>query len=143
MTPFFLMHVVHQFHPFTVNVSAESVGGSTPGVRLTWSTALPPECVTSARVKFTTESYYGPVVATYTTTNTEVIQTGLHCATNYFITVVVSGRPILPVVGSYLPSTLQSQVQVFIGGKETVHLRFCNFILLMPFITQIHLYLLE
>ena len=112
------MHAVHQFHPFTVNVSAESVGSSTPGVRLTWSTALPPECVTSARVKFTTESYYGPVVATYTTTNTEVIQTGLHCATNYFITVVVSGRPILPGA-SYLLSTLrESQVQVLIGGKD-------------------------
>ena len=137
------MHVVHQFHPFTVNVSAESVGGSTPGVRLIWSTALPPECVTSVSVKFTTESYLGPVVATYTTTKqTEVIQTGLHCATNYFITVVVSGRPILPGAG-YLSSTLRSQVQVFSGGKETVQLRFCNFILLMPFITQIHLYLLE
>ena len=36
----------------------------------------------------------GPVVATYTTTNTsqtEIIQTGLQCATNYYIRVVVSG----------------------------------------------------
>ena len=116
LTPF-LMHVVHQFHSFTVNVSAESVGGSTPGVRLTWSTALPPECVTSVRVEFRTESYLGPVVATYTTTNTEVIQTGLHCATNYIITVKVTGEPRHQGSGS--GNRLRfATVQVFVGGKN-------------------------
>ena len=79
------MHAVTQFHFRDVTVSAEAVVGSTPGVRVTWSTTVPPECVASVRVEFRT-SRHGPVVATYTTTNTsqtEVIQTGLQCATNY------------------------------------------------------------
>ena len=38
-------HAVTQFHFFTVNtVSVESVGGSTPGARVTWSTTVPSEC---------------------------------------------------------------------------------------------------
>ena len=80
-----------QFSLSTVTVSAESVGGSTPGVRVTWSTTLPPECVVSVRVNFRNIS--GFLVAYNTTTNTlqtEFIQTGLQCAT-YTITVVVSG----------------------------------------------------
>ena len=48
----------------------------------------------SVRVEFRTSSR-GTVVANYTTTNissqTLVIQTGLQCATNYYITVVVTG----------------------------------------------------
>ena len=81
--PWFLclcfMHAVTQFHFRNVNtVSAESVGGSTPGVRVTWNTTVPPECVASVMVEFRPSSR-GPVVATYTTTNTsqtEVIQRG-------------------------------------------------------------------
>ena len=68
--------------------------------------------MTSVRVEFRNESY-GPVVATYTITNTlqaEVIQTGLQCATNYYITVVVTGET----------SDHGRQVQVVVGGEETV-----------------------
>ena len=89
-----LTHAVTQFHFFIVTMSAERVGGSTPGVRVTWSTTAPPECVASVRVEFRTSSC-GPVVATYTTTNTsqtEAIQTGLQCATNYSNRVVVTGE---------------------------------------------------
>ena len=56
-------HAVSQFHSSIVSVSAESVGGSTPGVRVTWNTTVPPECVTSARVEFRTASH-GFAVAT-------------------------------------------------------------------------------
>ena len=69
------------------------VGGTIPGVRVTWSTTVPPECVASVRVEFRTSSH-GPVVATNTTTNTsetKVIQTGLQCAASYYITMVVTG----------------------------------------------------
>jgi len=62
-------------------VNAESVDGSTPAARVTWSTTIPPECVASVKVDFRTVSS-GPVVANYTTTNTsqtEFIQTGLRC----------------------------------------------------------------
>ena len=75
-------------------VSAESVNALTPGVRVTWNTTVPPECMTSVRVEFRTSSQ-GPVVTTYTTTNTsetEIIQTGLQCDTNYYIRVVVTGK---------------------------------------------------
>ena len=64
------MHAVTQFHSSTVIMRAESVGGSTPGVRVTWNTTVPPECVTSVRVEFRTSSHDGPAVATNTTTNT-------------------------------------------------------------------------
>ena len=87
------------------------MGGSTPGARVTWSTTLQPECVTSVKVEFRNESY-GPVVATYTTTNTsqsEVIQTGLQCATVYYIDVIITGNP--EVV------TASRQIQVLVGGK--------------------------
>ena len=102
------------------------MGGSTPGARVTWSTTLPSECVTSVRVEFRTTIYpiQGPVVATYTTTNTsqtEIIQTGLQCATNYYIRVVVTGnirRPGGMTVTVMVSS--RSDVQIFVGGKETV-----------------------
>ena len=74
------MHAVVQFHSSTVTVSAESVGGSTPGARVTWNTTLPPGCVTSVRVEFRTSSR-GPVVANYITTNTSqysVVQATIH-----------------------------------------------------------------
>ena len=64
------MHAVTQFHFFIVTASAESVDGSTPGARVTGSTTVPLECVTSVRVEFRTIGSPGPVVATYTTTNT-------------------------------------------------------------------------
>ena len=108
-----------QFSLSTVNVSAESVDGPTPAARVTWSTTIPPECVTSVTVDFRT-SAQGSVVATYTTTNTsetEFIQTGLRCGTNYYITVVVTGEP-----SDSIHTTASSrQVQIltgefFVGG---------------------------
>ena len=113
------MHAVVQFHSHTVTtVNAESVGGSTPGVRVTWNTTLPPECVASVRVELRLSSD-GPVVATYTTTNTSqtvVIQTGLQCATNYYTRVVVTGDPN----GTLELITRHSDVLMLVGCKETV-----------------------
>ena len=120
MSKFFILHAVTQFHSRTVTVSAERVGGSTPGVRVAWNTTLPPECVTSVRVEFRT-SNLGPVVATYTTTNTsqtEVIQTGLQCATNYYIRVVVTGGP----GGTLMLSPRHSDVQVLVGGNSVLEI---------------------
>ena len=123
------MHAVTQFHFFTVTVSAESVGGSTPGARVTWNTTtLPPECVTSVRVEFRTISSGGPVVANYTTTNTsqtEIIQTGLQCSTSYYIRVVITGE-VRPLGGMTVTVMLSSRsdVQIFVGGKETVCMLF-------------------
>ena len=101
------------------------MGGSTPGVRVTWNTTVPPECVTSMRVEFRTSSHDGPAVATYTTTNTsqtEIIQTGLQCATNYYTRVVVTGEIRTPGGMPATPtlSPRHSDVQIFVGGKETV-----------------------
>ena len=115
------MHAVTQFHFHTVNVSAESVGGSTPGVRVTWNTTVPPECVTSVRVEFRTSSP-GPVVTTTNTSQTEIIQTGLQCGANYYIRVVVTGelRPLGGMPATHMLSPRHSDVQVLVGGKETV-----------------------
>ena len=102
-------------------MNAESVGGSTPGARVTWNTTLPPECLTSVRVEFRTINL-GPVVANYTTTNTsqtEIIQTGLLCATNYYTRVVVTGE-LKPPGGTQMLSPRHLDVQVLVGGKETV-----------------------
>ena len=113
------MPAVTDFHFHNVKIlSAKSVGGSTPGVRVTWNTTVPPECVTSMRVEFRNNSLC-PVVATYTTTNTsqtEIIQTGLQCATSYYIRVVVTGklRPMPPILSPRHPD-----VQVLVGGNET------------------------
>ena len=97
----------------TVTVSAESMNGTTTGVRVTWNTAVPPKCVTSVRVEFRNESY-GPVVATYNATNaseTEILQTG-QCATEYYISVVLIGE-----LNYGISFTLRSgQVQVIVGG---------------------------
>ena len=100
------------------------MGGSTPGVRVTWNTTAPLECVTFVRVEFRNESY-GPVVATYNTTNTsetEIIQTGFRCATNYYITVMVTGEIRTPGGMTATPtlSPRHPEVQIFVGGKETV-----------------------
>ena len=108
------MHSASDFSLHTLTVSAERVDGSTPGARVTWSTTVPPECVTSVRVEFRTSSS-GSVVRSYTTTNTsetEIIQTGLQCATTYYIRVVVAGVPSLGTLTS-------NQVQVLVGGKAT------------------------
>ena len=80
------MHTVYQFYFRPVTARAESVGSSSPGVRVIWNTTVPPECVASVTVEFRTSSR-GPV-ANKTTTNTsqhEVIQTDLQCAANYYI----------------------------------------------------------
>ena len=104
---------------------AESVNGTTSGVRVTWSTTLPPECVIAVVVNFRTTPN-GRLAAAYTTTNTsqtEDIQTGLPCATSYSIRVVVSGKPRYR--GVPLEQFLSSnQMQVSIGGKEIVCVRF-------------------
>ena len=108
-------HVVTDFHSQKFTVSAERVGGSTPGVRVTWSTTAPPECVASVTVEFRNGSS-GSVMRPYTTTNTSgtvVIQTGLHCPTTYYIRVAVAGVPSLGTVDS-------SEVQKLVGGKIIV-----------------------
>ena len=60
---------------------------------MTWNTTVPPERVAAVTVEFRTTGHGAVVlvVATYTTTNTsqtEVIQTGLQCATYYYIRVM-------------------------------------------------------
>ena len=78
------MHTVNQFDKFNVTMSAESVGGSTPGVRVTWNTTIPPECVTSVTVEFRTY-IHGPIVANYTTTNMSHVQTvTIQTGRNYY-----------------------------------------------------------
>ena len=112
------MHAAGQFVLSTVTVSAESVDGPTPAARVTWNTTAPPECVASVRVEFRT-SAMGSVVATNTTTNTsqtEVIQTGLQCATNYYITVVVTGV----ILDGVHVTVTSGMVQVLVAGKEIV-----------------------
>ena len=118
------IHAVIQFYFYTVNVSAESVGGSTPGARVTWKTTVPPGCVTSVRVEFRTSSH-GSVVANYTITNTSqtgVVQTGLQCATNYYTRVLVTGeiRTLGGMTATAMLYPRHSDVQIFVGGKETV-----------------------
>ena len=117
------MHAALQFTlSFTVTVSAESVDGPTLAARVTWSTTVPPQCVAAVRIEFRNNSLRD-VVAAYTTTNTSgtaVIQTDLRCATNYYITVVVTGA-----VSNGVHVTVNSRlVQVFVGGKEIVSRRF-------------------
>ena len=138
------MHTATQFHFRNVAVSAKSVGGSSPGVRVTWNATVPSECVTSVRVEFRLTSSHGtssrsPVVATYTTTNTsqtEIIQTGLQCGTTYNITVVLTGEPRIsdgmPSVQMLSPQ--HPDVQVLVGGKELSASNFnhSNLIVVMP-----------
>ena len=112
------MHAAANLTSYTVTVSAESVDGSTPAARVTWSTAVPPECVTSVTVEFRTDRL-GEVVANYTNTNTsqtEVIQTGLQCATYYYIRVVATGE----TSDGERVTQSSNQVQVLVGGKEIV-----------------------
>ena len=114
------IHAVTEFHSSIVTVSAESLSGSSPGVRVTWSTTVPHECVTNVTVEFRTSSQ-GSVIANYTTTNTSqtkiLIRTGLKCATRYYIRVVVTGGQN----GTLMLSPRQNNiVQVLVGGKATV-----------------------
>ena len=120
-----ILHAATKFHFSTVTVTAESVGGPTPGARVTWRTTVPPECVASVRVEFRT-SNLGPVIVTNTTTNTsqtEIIQTGLQCGTNYYTRVVVTGE-LRPPGG--MPATLMmsslSDVQVLVGGNSVIEI---------------------
>ena len=116
------MHAAVRFSLSTVTVSAESVDGSTPAVRVTWNTTAPSECVAAARVEFITD-ILGPVVASYTATNTSgivVIQTGLQCVTNYYIRVVITGATSHGLVSS-------NSVEVLIGGKE---IQYCVHVLI-------------
>ena len=103
---------------YTVTVNAERVDGSTPGARVSWSTAAPSECVASVTVEFRTSTgTSGSVVRSYTTTNTsetEIIQTGLQCDTTYYIRVVVTG-----VYVDSVGRLISNQVQVLVGGKIT------------------------
>ena len=121
----------------TVTVNAESVDGPTPAAKVTWNTTVPPECVGSVRVEFRTKNT-GSVVANYTTTNTsetEIIQTGLQCTTNYYITVEVTLTVVLDSIHPTLSGTAE---QVFVGGKGIVYMRF-NYSSLMLAI-QLHRY---
>ena len=118
-------HADAQFLSSYLTVRAENVNGTTSGVRVTWSTTIPPECVIAVVVNFRTTPSER-LAAAYTTTNTsqtEVIQTGLKCGTNYYITVLVRGKPRYQGVpiDQFLSS---NQVQVSIGGKEIVCVRF-------------------
>ena len=110
------MYLATQFSHSNVTVSAESVDGPTLAAKVTWSTTIPPECVASVRVEFRTGSHSGPVVATYTTTNTsetEIIQTGLQCATYYYIRMVVTGQ----LSDGRRPTKSSRALQVLVGGK--------------------------
>ena len=101
----------------TITMSAERVDGSTPGVRVTWNTTVPPECVASVTVEFRTINSGSIAVKSYTTTNTsktEVIQTGLKCDTTYNIKVTV-----ITEVDASRNATLSKQIQVLVRGKVT------------------------
>ena len=104
-------------------MTAESENGSTPGVRVTWSTTVPPECVAFVMVNFR-HSAVGSVVASYTTTNTsgtQVIQSSLQCATEYYVRVFVRGES--QRLGGIEMQSIQKRVVV--GGKEScVHINF-------------------
>jgi len=102
-----------EFQSPTVTVRAEREDGLTPGIKVTWSTTAPPECVESIRVEFRNSSH-GYVVRSYNTTSTsdmEVTQTGLQCGTTYYIQVVVIGHGVGPLNSN--------EVRVPIGGKVT------------------------
>ena len=93
---------------------------STPAVRVTWRTAVPPGCVASVRIVFR-RSGLGPVT-NYTTTNTsgtQVIQSPLQCGTEYNASVFVTAVQRL---GGVQEQSIQKQVVV--GGKENCVFKF-------------------
>ena len=66
------------------------------------------------------------LVASNTTTNrsvTEIIQTGLQCATRYYTRVIVIGEPRYQGVPEE-QLLFSSQVRLLIGGKEIACMRF-------------------
>ena len=94
---------------------------STPAVRVTWSTTAPPECVAAVRIVFR-RSTHGAEVTSYTTTNTsgtQVIQSPLQCATEYYVRVFVVA--VQRLVGIQLQSI---QKRVVVGGKENCVFKF-------------------
>ena len=102
------------YNSYPVTLSAESVNESTPAVRVTWRTAVPPECVASVGVVFR-RSGRGSVTS-YTTTNTsgtQVIQSPLQCGTEYYVRVLVAAVQRL---GGVQKRSMQKRVVV--GGKE-------------------------
>jgi len=112
-TTFTIMHTAANFSLRIVTMRAERGDSSTPGARVSWNTTVPPECVASVTVEFRPSSS-GSVARSYTTTNkseTEVIQTGLQCGTNYFIRVTVSGA-------SSLGNLSSNRVEVLVGGMS-------------------------
>ena len=97
-------------------MSAESANGSTPGVRVAWSTTAPPECVAFATVHFR-RGRHGSVVSSYTTTNTSgtrVIHSPLQCATEYYVRVFITAES--QRLGGVQLQSIQKRVVV--GGKE-------------------------
>ena len=112
-TTFTIILAANDFSLRNLTVSAEREDGSTPGARVTWSMSVPPGCVASVWVEFRTSSSGSVAIVTRASTSeTEVLQTGLRCSTTYYIRVVVTG------VASLLRSTLNSsQVQVQVPGK--------------------------
>ena len=89
---------------------------SIPAVRVTWSTAAPPQCVTSVKIVFR-RSTRGAEVTSYTTTNTsgtQVIQSPLKCATEYYVEVFVAAVQKLNGVQKQ-----SIQKRVVVGGKES------------------------
>ena len=100
-------------------MSAESVGGSTPVVKVTWSTTALPECVAYVRVVFR-RSTHGVEVTRYTTNNTS----GMHSSHSESTTVHVLQstmhvRVFVAAVQTLSGVELQSmQNRVVVGGKE-------------------------
>ena len=91
------------------------MNSSTPGVRVTWSTTAPPECVASVKVVFR-HSPVGAKVTTYTATNmsgTQVIQSSLQCGTEYYVRVFVVGVKGLGGIQRW-----SMQKRVYVGGKK-------------------------
>ena len=92
------------------------MNGSTPSVRVTWSTTVPTDCVTLVTVKFKLNAT-GNLASAYNTNNTsgtEIIQTGLQCNTNYYVRVVVTGKPSDGQGRKQIWKS--SQLQVLVGG---------------------------
>ena len=91
------------------------MNGSTPGVRVNWNTTTPPECVASVRVVFRRSTLGGEVTryTTNNTTGTQVIQSRLECATEYYVRAFVAGVQTLNDVEQQ-----SIQKRVVVGGKE-------------------------
>ena len=113
------------FLSYNVTLSAESLNESTPAVRVTWRSAVPPECVASVEIVFI-RSGVGSVT-NYTTTNTsgtQVIQSPLQCATEYYVRVFIVAVQRL---GGVQERSMQKRVVV--GGKEN---GVCKFSMVIP-----------